>query len=327
MAILVTGGAGYIGSVTVALLRERGEDVVVLDDCARGHVPAVVAGVPLVRGKVGDRQLVRDTVQRHRIDACIHFAALAYVGESVEQPALYFRNNVVEGIALLDELIAGGVGRFVFSSSCATYGQPERVPIGEAEPQRPTNPYGWSKLMLEGVLRSYGCAGDFRFVSLRYFNAAGATRQHGEHHDPETHLIPLAIRAALGNGPALRVMGSDYPTEDGTAVRDYIHVSDLAMAHLQAVQYLGGGGASEFVNLGTGRGSSVLDVVETVRRVTGKDVARAMHPRRPGDPARLVAEVGRAHQVLGWQPEHSRLEQIVDSACAWAREHPHGYRG
>jgi UDP-glucose-4-epimerase GalE len=311
----------------VALLRERGEQVVVLDDCARGHAPAVVDGVPLVRGRVGDRQLVRETVQRHGIDACIHFAALAYVGESVDQPALYFQNNVVEGIALLDELIAGGVRRFVFSSSCATYGQPERVPISEAEPQRPSNPYGWSKLMLEGVLRSYGGTGDFRFVSLRYFNAAGATRQHGEHHDPETHLIPLAIRAALGTGPALRVMGSDYPTEDGTAVRDYIHVSDLAMAHLQALQFLGNGGASEFVNLGTGRGSSVLDVVETVRRVTGKEVARAMHPRRPGDPARLVAQVGRAHEVLGWKPEHSSLEQIVDSACAWARERPQGYRG
>jgi UDP-glucose-4-epimerase GalE len=326
MAILVTGGAGYIGSVTVALLRERGEEVVVLDDCVRGHAPAVIAGVPLVRGRVGDRQLVRDTVQRHRIDACVHFAALAYVGESVGQPALYFQNNVVEGIALLDELIAGGVRRFVFSSSCATYGQPERVPIGEAEPQRPTNPYGWSKMMLEGVLRSYAGACDFRFVSLRYFNAAGATRQHGEHHDPETHVIPLAIRAALGTGPALRLMGSDYPTEDGTAVRDYVHVSDLAMAHLQALQHLGHGGASEFLNLGTGRGSSVLDVIETVRRVTSREVALAMHARRPGDPARLVADVGRAHQVLGWKPEHSGLEQIVDSACAWAHEHPQGYR-
>ena len=325
MAILVTGGAGYIGSVTVALLRARGEEVVVLDDCARGHAEALGAGVPLYRGRIGDRALVKSVLARHPIDACIHFAALAYVGESVEKPGLYFQNNVVEGLALLDELCAGGVGRFVFSSTCATYGQPEVVPIAETEPQRPSNPYGWSKLAFEGVLRSYAAASDLRFVALRYFNAAGATAEHGEHHDPETHLIPLALRAAAGTGPALKVMGTDYPTEDGTAVRDYIHVLDLARAHESARAHLRRGGASELINLGTGQGTSVLDVVAAVRRVTGREPVHVMHARRPGDPARLVARPDRAAAVLGWKAAHSSLEEIVSSAWAWSQAHPRGY--
>ena len=325
MAILVTGGAGYIGSVTTALLQERGEQVVVLDDCLRGHAESVPPGVPLVRGRVGDRSLVQSLVRSHKIDACVHFAALAYVGESVEKPALYLQNNVIEGMALINELIACGVRQFVFSSTCATYGQPERVPIDEGEPQRPSNPYGWSKLMLEGVLRSFAMASDLRFVALRYFNAAGATRVHGEHHDPETHLIPLALRAALGTGSVLKIFGTDYPTEDGTAIRDYIHVSDLASAHLRALEHLRQGGGSELINLGTGRGNSVLDVVEAVGRITGRPVARVLHPRRAGDPARLVAKADRAATVLGWRPLHSGLEEIVESAHAWAHDHPTGY--
>jgi UDP-glucose 4-epimerase len=325
--ILVTGGAGYIGSVTVAMLRRQGEAVVVLDDCARGHAAALPMDVPLVRGKVGDRALLAALLQRHRIDACIHFAALAYVGESVEKPGLYFQNNVVEGLSLLEGLLAAGVDQLVFSSTCATYGQPEVVPIAETEPQRPTHPYGWSKLMFEAALRSYAGTSALRFVSLRYFNAAGATTEHGDHHEPETHVIPLALRAAAGTGPALRVMGTDYPTDDGTAIRDYVHVLDLASAHLRALEHLRRGGASELLNLGTGRGTSVLDLVATIERVTGRDLPRVMHAPRPGDPARLVARPDRAAAVLGWRAEHSSLEEIVASAWAWSKAHPRGYSG
>jgi UDP-glucose 4-epimerase len=329
MAILVTGGAGYIGSVTTGLLIERGEQVVVLDDCLRGHARSLPAQATLVQGRVGDRPLVRTLIERHRIDACIHFAALAYVGESVENPALYLQNNVVEGFALLEELHAGGVRNVVFSSSCATYGQPDQVPIDEQQPQRPTSPYGWTKLMFEGALRSHAGVG-LRSVALRYFNAAGATSEHGEDHDPETHLIPLALRAALGTGPVLKVMGTDYPTADGTAVRDYIHVADLASAHWLALQHLrahvdSAGANPEFLNLGTGQGSSVLDVVRAVARVTGKEVPTVMHPRRAGDPAHLVARPDRAKVVLGWQPRHSSLDEIVGSAHAWSVNHPDGY--
>jgi len=325
MAILVTGGGGYIGSVTVELLRSQGEEVVVLDDLKRGHRQALDSSVPLYQGDVGDAALVARIVSEHRIEECIHFAALAYVGESVENPALYFANNVGQGLSLLSSLLAHGVRRFVFSSTCATYGEPHAVPIGEEHAQQPTNPYGWSKLLLERALDSYRAAYGLTFVALRYFNAAGATERHGEHHDPETHLIPLALRTAAGALPSLSVFGSDFETPDGSAVRDYIHVEDLAAAHLLALQHLRNRGVSQFLNLGTGRGYSVLEVIETVRRVTSSPVSFEMKSRRPGDPGRLIALPDKAGQVLGWRPRYSNLGDIVETAWRWHRKFPRGY--
>lgn len=314
MSILVTGGAGYIGGVTVERLQAAGESVVVLDDLSRGRREALDPAVPCYEGSIGDRALVRKILESHDVDACVHFAAFAYVGESVSEPRLYYENNVGQGLALLGALLDGGVKRVVFSSTCATYGEPERVPIDESHPQRPTNPYGWSKYMFERVLRSYDEAYGLRFVALRYFNAAGATPRHGEHHDPETHLIPLVIDAALGRRPHVSVFGTDYPTPDGTAIRDYIHVTDLAEAHILAVRYLREGGSSRFLNLGTGRGASVTEVVQTVERVMGVPVPVRHEGRRPGDPARLVASADEAKRVLGWVPEQTSLETIVRTA-------------
>jgi UDP-glucose 4-epimerase len=320
MAVLVTGGAGYIGSVAVELLRAAGEPVVVVDDLERGHRDAVEAAVPFYQGQVGDRGLIGQIVRDHAISACMHFAALAYVGESVEAPRRYFENNVAQGIALLGALLDAGVRQFVFSSTCATYGEPEAVPIPERHPQRPTNPYGWSKFTIERVLESYDQAYGLRFVSLRYFNAAGATRTRGEHHDPEPHLIPLLLDTALGRRAAVSIFGQDYPTPDGTAVRDYVHVADLAQAHLLALQYLRNGGPSEFFNLGNGQGHSVLQVLESARRVTGRPIEARIEGRRAGDPARLVAAASKAERVLNWHPRHAALDDIVRSAWDWHRQ-------
>jgi UDP-glucose 4-epimerase len=325
MAILITGGAGYIGSVTAAWLCEAGEDVVILDDLRRGHRAALPDGAPFHEGRVGDRALVGRIVAEHAVDACIHFAALAYVGESVSKPALYFENNVAEGIALLGALVDGGVRRFVFSSTCATYGEPREVPIPEDHPQSPANPYGWSKLMLERTLASYSEAYGLRSVALRYFNAAGATAKLGEHHEPETHLIPLVLDVAAGRRSHVAVFGTDYPTPDGTAIRDYVHVLDLAAAHALALDHLRAGGASDAFNLGTGTGHSVLEVIESARRVTGRAIEARPEGRRAGDPARLVAAGGRSGSVLGWQPRHADLGEIVESAWRWRLAHPEGY--
>lgn len=286
MSVLVTGGAGYIGSVTAGLLRRRGERVVVLDNLSRGHRAAVPPDVPFYEGCVGDRALVRSIVREHGVESCIHFAAFAYVGESVSEPAKYFENNVGQGVSLLGELVECGVRRFVFSSTCATYGIPEHsAPISEDTRQRPTNPYGWTKFTLERLLESYAAAYGLNFVALRYFNAAGATDTHGEHHEPETHLIPNVLSAARGELPFVTVHGTDYPTPDGTAVRDYIHVEDLASAHALALDYLlSADGRSEFINLGNGRGFSVLEVIEAARRATGRPVETSFGPRRDGDP-------------------------------------------
>jgi UDP-glucose 4-epimerase len=324
MSVLVTGGAGYIGSVTVDLLRRAGERVVVLDNLSRGHRDAVPADVPFYRGDVGDHALVSTILGEHAVEACVHFAAFAYVGESVADPALYFSNNTGQGIALLDALRAGGVHRVVFSSTCATYGEPHRVPITEDEPQSPANPYGWSKLIFERALDAYAAAYGLGFVALRYFNAAGACPGLGERHEPETHLIPNVLAAALGRLPRVDVYGSDYPTPDGTAIRDYIHVEDLAAAHLLALGHLRAGGSSEFINLGNGRGFSVLEVIEAARRMTGRAVGYALMPRRAGDPPRLVASAGKARRLLGWSPKHPDLESIISSAWEWhlARHQP-----
>ncbi len=325
MAILVTGGAGYIGSVTAELLRGRGEQVVVLDNLSRGHRGAVAAEVPFYEGDVGDRELVMSIVREHGVDACVHFAAFAYVGESVTQPALYYENNVDQSLRMLGALIEAGARRVVFSSTCATYGEPQRIPIDEGHPQSPTNPYGWSKLFVERIMTDYDRAYDLKFVALRYFNASGAIPERGEHHEPETHLIPLVLRAAQGGIPAVTVFGSDYPTPDGTCVRDYIHVADLAEAHALALDYLRAGGASTAINLGNGQGYSVLEVVEAARRVTDMEIKVEMQGRRPGDPSHLVADARRAREVLGWQPRTPDISAIISSAWDWHTSHPRGY--
>lgn len=324
MAILVTGGAGYIGSVTVELLRAKSEDVVVLDDLFRGHRESLPPGQVFYQGKVGDRALIARIASGHSIEECIHFAALAYVGESVEDPARYFENNVEQGVALVGSLVRAGVRRIVFSSTAATYGEPKRVPITEQDPQWPANPYGWTKLFMERLLTSYDLAYSMKFVSLRYFNAAGATSECGEDHEPETHLIPNVLVAAAGERPDVAVFGKDYPTPDGTPIRDYVHVTDLADAHIRALEHLRKGSASDFLNLGTGHGYSVLEVIEAAREVTGRTIQARIEPRRPGDPARLVADAARAKQVLGWSPS-SNLESIIRSAWEWKQRHPRGY--
>lgn len=325
MAILVTGGAGYIGSATVERLLEKGKKVVVLDDLYRGHREAVPDGVPFYEGRVGDVALVEKILREHSIESCIHFAALAYVGESVNEPARYFENNVGEGMAFLGALVKARVLRFVLSSTCATYGEPETVPIPETCRQWPKNPYGWSKLFVEQILKSYEEAYGLKFVALRYFNAAGATAEHGEHHEPESHLIPNVLAAAMGERAEVAVFGTDYPTPDGTAVRDYVHVTDLADAHIAALEHLAKGGKSDFINLGTGDGYSVLDVIETTRKVTGASISIRKEPRRPGDPAKLVADARKAKTVLGWTPAKSDLASIIRTQWEWRKRFPNGY--
>ena len=325
MAILVTGGAGYIGSATVERLLEKGMKVVVLDDLFRGHRAALPPEVPFYHGRVGDAALVERILREHQIDSCIHFAALAYVGESVTEPARYYENNTEQGIAFVRALMKGRVTRFVLSSTCATYGEPQQVPIPETCPQWPKNPYGWSKLILERMLQSYDEAYGFKFVALRYFNAAGATARCGEYHEPESHLVPNVLSAAMGERAEVPVFGTDYPTPDGTAIRDYVHVTDLADAHIAALEHLGKGSASDFINLGTGDGYSVLDVIETARRVTGAAIPIKHQPRRPGDPAKLVADARKALAVLGWKPRMSGLAAILRTQWEWRKKFPKGY--
>jgi len=325
MAVLVTGGAGYIGSVTVERLSAQGEAVVVLDDLFRGHRSAVAPVVPLYQGRAGDRSLLKKILSEHKVEACVHFAALAYVGESVQQPAKYFENNVEQGVALITTLLDAGVRSIVFSSTCATYGEPEQIPISEDAPQWPTNPYGWTKLALERMLAAFDRAHGMKFVALRYFNAAGATERSGEHHEPESHLVPNVLKAASGALPILSVFGQNYPTPDGTAIRDYVHVSDLADAHILALKHLRAGGASDFINLGTGQGYSVMEVVECGRKVTGRPIPIRIEPPRAGDPARLVADASRATKVLGWKPRKSDLATILRSQWDWQQSHPNGY--
>lgn len=325
MAILVTGGAGYIGSVAVEDLRSKNESVVVIDNLVYGHRSAVDESVPFYEGNIGDKALVRKILAEHQITACMHFSAYAYVGESVETPQKYFENNFTQTLSLLDVLIENDVKKFVFSSTCATYGEPEYSPIDEDHPQWPTNPYGWSKFMVERALEAYDTAYGLKFVALRYFNASGATATRGEHHEPETHLIPLVLSAAQGKLPFVSVFGSDYETPDGTAIRDYIHISDLSSAHLLALDHLNAGKSSDFINLGSENGFSVMEVIEVARRVTGKAVEIKIAPRRAGDPTRLVANAAKARAVLGWDPRFPDLERIIESAWGWHKANPDGY--
>lgn len=325
MAILVTGGAGYIGSVMVEQLVARNEQVVVLDNLSRGHRRAVSESVPFYQGRTGDRQLVQQIVAEHRIEACIHFAAFAYVGESVADPKMYFANNVEQGVALVDALLTAGVRRFVFSSTCATYGEPIKIPIDEQHPQNPTNPYGWSKLIMEKILASYDVAYGLKYVALRYFNAAGATATHGEHHEYETHLIPNVLFAAIGKLPQVQIFGDKYATPDGTAVRDYIHISDLCSAHHLALDHLRNGGLSECINLGNGHGYSVLEVIKKAKQVTNRKIEARIEAPRPGDPSHLIANAEKARRLFGWEPQLPALETIIASAWEWHQKHPTGY--
>ncbi len=318
MRVLITGGAGYIGSHTAKLLAASGHTPIVFDDFTQGHDWAVKWG-PLERGSLADQGRLREVFAAHKVEAVVHFAASALVGESMSQPTKYFRNNTVATLNLLDAMREAGVATIVFSSTCATYGDPVRVPIDETHPQVPVNPYGESKLMVEKILRWYGSAYGLKWIALRYFNAAGADPEGeiGEDHDPETHLIPLVIGAALGTRPPVKVFGTDYPTPDGSAVRDYVHVMDLADAHRRALEGLGNGTASQAINLGTGQGHSVRSVIETVNRVGGKKVPFEEAPRRAGDPPELVAAPGRARDVLGWSCRYAALDVIVEHAWKW----------
>lgn len=318
MKVFVTGGAGYVGSHCCKAFAEAGWEVVVYDNLSRGWSDFVRWG-PLIEGDILDRQKLAEALQATRPDAVAHFAAFAYVGESVEQPNIYYRNNFVGAMNLIDAMLDAGVRRLIFSSTCATYGIPESIPVSEASPQEPVNPYGWSKLMTEKLLADYARAYDFSYVALRYFNAAGAdpAGEIGERHVPETHAIPLALRGAVGGNYTFKIMGSDYDTPDGTAVRDYIHVADLAQAHRLAIEYLAAGKPSTAVNLGTGKGVSVAELASTIERVTGQKIKYEKVARRPGDPPALVADPSRAEQLLGWKPQFSDIETILSTAYRW----------
>jgi len=321
MRVLVTGGAGYIGSVVARELVEGGHLVVVIDNLQAGHRQAVAEGARFVFGDLADLRLLRDVMMKEKVDTVIHFAAEALVGDSMKNPSKFFRNNVCCGINLLDAMVRTGVQKIVFSSSAAVYGEPARLPIKEDEPTVPTNPYGESKLAFEKVLKWYDEIHGINYVALRYFNAAGAAGELGEDHRPETHLVPNVLMSALGILPSMRINGDDYDTPDGTCVRDFVHVLDLASAHLLALE----AADSCVYNVGTGKGYSVKEVIAAAEKVTRKKIPVEFGARRPGDPARLVSDGGRIRRELNWRPKHSELEVILESAWKWLLEHPGGY--
>jgi UDP-glucose 4-epimerase len=327
MAILVTGGAGYIGSHSVLSLQKAGYEVIVLDNLVYGHQDLVetVLKVKLIVGSTCDRSLLREIFTKYQIDAVMHFAAYAYVGESVTQPAKYYNNNVVGTLTLLEAMLEANINKFVFSSTCATYGVPDSVPITEDQSQNPINPYGATKLMVERILQDFNQAYDFRSVCLRYFNAAGADPEGnlGEDHNPETHLIPLVLHTALGKRESVSIFGTDYDTSDGSCIRDYIHVLDIAQAHILALKYLINNGATDVFNLGNGSGFSVKEVIETARKITGKEIKVELSDRRPGDPPALVGSGAKAQKILGWKPAYSNLDHIISHAWQWhQKRHP-----
>ena len=325
MRVLVTGGAGYVGSHAAKLLAESGHDVTIVDNLAEGH-RAAVGKLPLVVADLLEGERIAGLLQERRIEAVMHFAAFAYVGVSVTEPAKYYHNNIVGTLALLDAMRDSGVNRIVFSSTCATYGVPQRVPISEDHPQNPINPYGFTKLAIERALADYSRAYDLGYAALRYFNASGAAADGtiGEDHEPETHLIPLVLQVALGQREYAEIFGTDYPTPDGTCIRDYIHVDDLATAHLAALEKLKPGVELK-LNLGTGRGASVKEVIEHCRSVTGHAIPARESKRREGDPPELVADPSAAKRVLGWEAIHKDVRTIIESAWRWHRAHPYGY--
>ncbi len=325
MSVLVTGGAGYIGSVAVERLIDAGEAVVVLDNLVTGHRRAVADEAVFVEGDIRDGVLLEDVLAAHAVDTVMHFAAFSLVGESCAEPLEYFENNVAGTHSVLKAMVAGGVRHFILSSTAAVYGDPDAVPITEDMPTRPLNPYGLSKRVIEQMLEWHHRAYGLRYVSLRYFNAAGASQSRGEFHDPETHLIPNIFMAVEGARDCVTVFGTDYDTPDGTCVRDYIHVEDLSDAHLEVMAYLRGGGSPGVFNLGNSTGNSVREVIETVKRVTGGDFTVVYGDPRPGDADKLVASSKRARQVLGWKPQKGDLDVIVHDAWAWRQAHPKGY--
>jgi UDP-glucose 4-epimerase len=324
MNLFVTGGAGYIGSVFVEEAVDAGHRVFVFDNLSEGHRGAVDERAEFIQGDLADESRLHEAVRQSGAEAVVHFAANALVGESMTNPGKYFGNNVGNGVKLLNAAVAAGARKFVFSSTCATYGPPERVPITEDTPQRPINPYGESKLMFEKILGWYQQLHGLDFVAFRYFNAAGAGRKFGEHHRVETHLIPNVLKVALGQSPHCEIYGTDYPTPDGTCIRDYIHILDLADAHLKAMEALDRGVGGVF-NLGNGAGFSVREVIAAAEAVTGRPIRARVVARRPGDPPSLIAGSRRAMEVLGWNPSRGRLEEILESAWKWHRRHPDGY--
>jgi UDP-glucose 4-epimerase len=324
MKVLVTGGAGYIGSVAAEHLLSAGDQVTVLDDLSQGHRAAVPVGADFVRGDVGDRRLVEGVLRERGIEAVMHFASFSLVGESMQRPFKYLGANVASGLALLETMLDCGVRKFILSSTANLFDRPGRIPVEEAEPVNPGSPYGESKNILERSLAWLERIHGLRYACLRYFNAAGATAARGEDHAPETHLIPLVLKTAMGQREKLVIYGDDYPTRDGTCVRDYIHISDLARAHILALRALDRG--SMVYNLGNGRGFTVREVIDTARRVTGREIRAEVGPRRPGDPPELVASSEKIQRELGWKPEYPDLESIVSSAWEWHRRHPEGYQ-
>ncbi|MBI5384434.1 MAG: UDP-glucose 4-epimerase GalE [Verrucomicrobia bacterium] len=321
MKLFVTGGAGYIGSIFVEQALNTGHQVTVFDNLTEGHRAAVDARAAFVPGCLSDEAALAQALRTAQAEAVVHFAASALVGESMTNPGKYFQNNVGNGAKLLSASVAAGVRKFVFSSTCATYGFPDRIPMTEDLPQRPINPYGESKLMFEKMLLWFEQLHRLEFVAFRYFNAAGASGKFGEHHRVETHLIPNVLKVALGQKPQVEVFGTDYPTPDGTCIRDYIHIVDLAQAHLLALQP----GKRGFFNLGNGDGYSVREVIQMCERVSGQKLKVVESPRRPGDPPRLVAGADKAKDELGWKPQFPKLEDIVSTAWTWHRQHPNGY--
>ncbi len=327
MTVLVLGGAGYIGSHTVYALIEKGEDVVIIDNLETGHIEAVHEKARFYKGDIRDRAFVDSVLDKEHIDAVIHFAANSLVGESMSNPLKYYDNNVNGTKVLLQSMVAHGIDKIVFSSTAATYGEPERVPILESDKTEPTNAYGETKLAMEKMFKWTDRAHGLKYVSLRYFNACGAhiSGAIGEAHKPETHLIPLILQVPLGQRESINIYGNDYPTKDGTCIRDYIHVTDLAQAHILAVDYLMKGNESNIFNLGNGVGFTVNEVIETARKVTGHPIPAVVGDRRAGDPAQLIASSEKARTILGWNPQHADLEEIIATAWNWHKNHPNGY--